>query len=139
MRSALTIIMAIGFIITVIGCKKKDHPVIAPVPPPVSDITGAIYIGPDTGPAVSMEAATNAPPPAVDTGGTYAPPTPAGTVAPAPGAPAGSSVHLVKRGDTLWSIAQRYYGDGRRWGDIARANGLTNPKKLAVGQRLTLP
>ena len=28
--------------------------------------------------------------------------------------------YTVKQGDTLWSIAQAYYGDGRRWLEIAQ-------------------
>jgi len=45
----------------------------------------------------------------------------------------------VRRGDTLWSIAKRVYGDGKRWRDIASANGISNPRRLRVGQSLVIP
>ena len=42
----------------------------------------------------------------------------------------------VKRGDTLWDIACELYGDGTRWREIARKNGVTEPKKLPIGKVL---
>lgn len=44
----------------------------------------------------------------------------------------------VKRGDTLWGIACTLYGDGTRWREIAKKNGVTDPRRLAVGKVLTL-
>jgi len=44
----------------------------------------------------------------------------------------------VKRGDTLWAIASSLYGDGTRWREIARKNGVTDPRKLQIGTVLTL-
>ncbi|MDX1683354.1 MAG: LysM domain-containing protein, partial [Phycisphaeraceae bacterium] len=58
-------------------------------------------------------------------------------VGPAP-QPA-TDTYKVKKGDTLWSIAQRHYGDGKRWREIASANNISDPGKLRVGQTLTLP
>ena len=37
--------------------------------------------------------------------------------------------HVVEAGDDLWSLAERYYGDGRDWRKIAAAN----PKVLTGG------
>ena len=45
----------------------------------------------------------------------------------------------VKRGDDLWDIAIRAYGDGYRWEDIAKANNLTNPEIIHSGNILTIP
>lgn len=45
----------------------------------------------------------------------------------------------VKSGDTLWGFAVKYYGDGTRWQDIARQNGVADPKKLPVGKVLEIP
>jgi LysM domain len=45
-------------------------------------------------------------------------------------------LYTVQPGDSLWSIARRFYNDGLRWSDIARANALTNPDRLLVGQVL---
>lgn len=47
--------------------------------------------------------------------------------------------HTVVKRDTLWSIAARYYGDGKRWPDIAEANRIADPRKLRVGTQLHLP
>lgn len=44
----------------------------------------------------------------------------------------------VRRGDTLWAIASSLYGDGTRWREIARKNGVANPRKLQIGTVLTL-
>ncbi|NLF01894.1 MAG: LysM peptidoglycan-binding domain-containing protein, partial [Anaerolineales bacterium] len=58
-------------------------------------------------------------------------------VVPVGAAPSqGDVVHVVQRGETLYSIARRY--SVGMW-DIARANGLTNPNRIYVGQRLVIP
>lgn len=44
----------------------------------------------------------------------------------------------VRRGDTLWAIACTLYGDGTRWREIARKNGVADPRKLQIGTVLTL-
>ncbi len=49
------------------------------------------------------------------------------------------ATYTVARGDSLWSIAIRAYGDGYRWVDIARENDLTNPSIIHSGNVLTLP
>ena len=46
--------------------------------------------------------------------------------------------YTVKKGDTLWDIACRFYGDATKWGRIAAKNGVTNPRKLQIGKVLTL-
>lgn len=46
--------------------------------------------------------------------------------------------YTVKRGDTLWDIACRFYGDGTRWSDLAARNCIGNPRKLQVGTVLRL-
>jgi LysM repeat protein len=47
--------------------------------------------------------------------------------------------YKVKQGDTLWGIAQRLLGDGSKWTIIAKANGITNPKSLQIGQVIKYP
>lgn len=39
-----------------------------------------------------------------------------------PPLPAGSVTHRVERGESLWKIAERYYGDGNAWRRIRDAN-----------------
>ena len=46
--------------------------------------------------------------------------------------------YVVKQGDTLWLIAKKLTGDGSNYKAIAQRNGITNPKKLSVGQRLVI-
>lgn len=46
--------------------------------------------------------------------------------------------YTVLKGDTLWEIACRYYGDGTRWGEIAAKNGVADPRKLQIGTVLEL-
>ncbi len=81
---------------------------------------------------------TEAPPPPVME---PAPAPPVLTYEPAPAAPApgAGGSYTVKKGDTLWSIAQRTYGNGQRWQDIVAANPGLDPKKLRVGQTIVLP
>lgn len=50
----------------------------------------------------------------------------------------GTSYTVVK-GDYLWEIALRAYGDGYKWIDVAKANGLVNPGVIHAGNILTLP
>ena len=45
-------------------------------------------------------------------------------------------VHVVHRGETLYSIARRYGMD--MW-TVARANNIVNPNRIYVGQRLVIP
>lgn len=47
--------------------------------------------------------------------------------------------HTVKAGETLWSIAERYYTSGYNWKEIARVNNLENAGNITVGQKLTIP
>lgn len=51
----------------------------------------------------------------------------------------GGETYTVVRGDTLWSIAQRAYGDPYRWVDIASANDLVNPDVIHAGNVFSIP
>lgn len=48
-------------------------------------------------------------------------------------------LYRVQSGDTLWSLAERFYGSGRRWSDIAHANDLTSGEGLAAGSIIKIP
>jgi len=47
--------------------------------------------------------------------------------------------YTVEKGDNLWEIAVRAYGDGYKWPEIARINEVSNPSYIEVGQELKLP
>lgn len=46
--------------------------------------------------------------------------------------------YTVVKGDTLWAIASRFYGDGTRWRELAVKNGVADPRNLSIGKVLTL-
>jgi 5'-nucleotidase/UDP-sugar diphosphatase len=47
--------------------------------------------------------------------------------------------YTIKKGDSLWSIAQAKYGNGNKWKAIAAANPKLNPNKVQAGQTIVLP
>ena len=47
--------------------------------------------------------------------------------------------YTVKSGDYLWSIAEKIYGSGYNWVDLANANNLENPSVLYEGTKLIVP
>ena len=47
--------------------------------------------------------------------------------------------HVVKEGETLWSIAQSYYKSGYNWVDIQKENNLISADVIESGQSLTIP
>ena len=52
------------------------------------------------------------------------------------GVPPQPTVHIVQRGETLFSIARRY---GTTVEAISHANGIADPRHIYVGQRLSIP
>jgi len=83
-------------------------------------VGAAAWSGPVTAAVVRLErrAATNAPP-----------------VRPA------AVTYVVRRGDSLFGLAQRFYRDKTKWRMISDANraALGGSSKLKIGQRLTIP
>lgn len=47
--------------------------------------------------------------------------------------------YTVQKGDSLWDIAVRAYGDGFKWAEITKANELANPNLIHAGNVLKLP
>jgi putative chitinase len=47
--------------------------------------------------------------------------------------------YTVVKGDNLWKIAVRAYGDGYRWVEIAKVNNLHNPNLIHPGNVFQLP
>jgi LysM repeat protein len=50
-------------------------------------------------------------------------------------------VYVVQAGDTLWSMARHFYGNGHMWPDIYYANQsqIPDPNVISIGQALTIP
>lgn len=48
-------------------------------------------------------------------------------------------LYRVNSGDTLWSLAERFYGAGRRWPEIARANDIAPGQGLLAGSIIRIP
>jgi nucleoid-associated protein YgaU len=50
-------------------------------------------------------------------------------------------LHVVAPGDTLFNLAQRFYGDGGRFIDLYQANRelIRDPERLPVGATLRVP
>lgn len=47
--------------------------------------------------------------------------------------------YTVKEGDTLFSVAEKYYNDGYKYTEIAKANNLEDVNQLTAGQVLDIP
>jgi LysM repeat protein len=78
--------------------------------------------------------------PPASTTATTRPPT---TTAPTPTRPATGTYrrHMIGKGDTLYSLAQKYYGNRSRWKDIYAANRdvMKNEGDLRIGMELKIP
>ena len=51
------------------------------------------------------------------------------------------TTHTVRKGDTLWSLSERYLGEGGRWKELYETNRetLSDPDQLLVGIELRIP
>ena len=100
------------------------------------------------GPAWSTKTETDAPPPpapeAAATEETAAAEEavveePVAEAAEEPAAEPEVRTYTVESGDSLWAIAERFYGDGSKYQVIADASGIPNPDLIQPGQVLTIP
>jgi nucleoid-associated protein YgaU len=64
---------------------------------------------------------------------------PAEPAPPPPPPPPAPRTYTVVSGDTLWAIAEKFYGDGSKYPQIAEASGVSNPDLIHPGQVLTIP
>jgi len=105
----------------------------APAPATTTTTSQSAQQAPDTAPNTAPAPVAEAPAPV--------------TEAPAP-APTIDVAHTVADGDTLWDLAEHYYGDGTRDIDIYKASAatvqpdgshLTDPDVIRPGWNLTVP
>lgn len=73
--------------------------------------------------------------PATDATATQPAATAGGTTAAA----SGPQKHVIAKGDTLWDLAESFYGEGALWKKISEANGKPAPRALHVGTELEIP
>ena len=50
-----------------------------------------------------------------------------------------TAYHKVRPGETLWFIAQVYYGNGYDYAKIMTANHLLSPDSVVAGQEVSIP
>ena len=46
--------------------------------------------------------------------------------------------YVVKKGDNLWNIGKKELGDGSKFGELAKKNGISNPSLIYPGQVIKL-
>jgi LysM repeat protein len=96
---------------------------------------------PDTTPTVAAPPAAAAPaalPEADPAKAAAADATPT-TAPPASPSPLPTARHPIAWGDTLWRIAERYYGERDLYRELAESNSLGDPDRIVAGQTLLLP
>ena len=49
-----------------------------------------------------------------------------------------TETYIVQKGDSLWSIAKSLLGDGRRYLELAKINGINTPYTIYAGQVLSI-
>lgn len=110
----------------------RTNALAAPRPPAPEPMPGEWTGGPAIEPALQNEGLiTRAP---------LEPETPV-TVAPVPTTVTSRRTHVVVKGDTLYNLAQRYYGNQSKWRDIYAANrgSMQRENDLRIGMQLTIP
>jgi nucleoid-associated protein YgaU len=100
------------------------------------------------GPAWSTHTDTENPPPAAEAAEETAADEPVqeavaaepiSEAAPEPPPEPAARTYTVVSGDSLWAIAERFYGDGSKYQVIADASGVPDPDLIQPGQVLTIP
>jgi len=46
--------------------------------------------------------------------------------------------YTIVKGDTLWDLAEKFYGNPLKWRGLAKANDVKDPRRLRIGKVLTL-
>lgn len=147
--AAMTLVGLAGLTLVgvAVGCKDKNStdPAMRSEPPAIE--TTAVSSSAAPTPAATPAPApqyTPAPQPVVYD--STPAPTPASTVA-APAQPVqataaasgASSRYKIRKGDTLYSIARTYYGDGKQYPRIVAANPGLSADHLVTGKTIVIP
>lgn len=138
MRIAPIALLLTAFVL--VGCNNKGPQTTEPLEPaPMDDsVTDIDVIEPD-------DTGDTAPAPLDENTGTTDTDTPLPDIEPAPEPdrePAGSTLpteHEFAKGETLWRLAVKYYGDGQKWRLIARSNDIKDVKDIPIGKKLYIP
>jgi nucleoid-associated protein YgaU len=64
---------------------------------------------------------------------------PEGEISGGVGVVALPTTHIVEPGENLWKIAEYYYRSGYNTEEIMKANGISNPNNIEVGQKIVIP
>ncbi len=56
-----------------------------------------------------------------------------------PGRPPEPETYVVRPGDSLWTIAQKFYGQGSRYPLLAEANQIGDKRRIQPGMQLIIP
>lgn len=67
------------------------------------------------------------------------PPPTAKPTTKAPPKPPPKRSYVIRKGDTLWALAVKYYGRGTEWTKIQKANPGIVPTKLRIGSTIVIP
>jgi 5'-nucleotidase len=140
MRQVLTVALAALLTLLVVGCRNKPQgPKTTSLEPPrrtLEDLEPMQEVQAEPMSDVRIDPAPT-PRPVTQ--------TPSYSAAPAPSiepvAPPQPSVqtHTLRKGDTLWSLAQRYLNNGHRWREILQANPGLKANELPVGKTIQIP
>jgi len=139
-------ILFVALILAASGCKKAPQgPQTTALEPPSRQLDYLQPLEPEPAqPPAETAADAQAPagaeaPVAVEAAASEQPAPP---VAPEPATPQPAQTpktYTIQKGDTLWSIAKRHLGNGKRWTDIVAANPGLDTQKLSIGQTIALP
>ena len=129
---ALTVVLLVAVAaMLVVGCgpKKEELPPLEPADGQPAATAPAAAAG------KSPVAVDTMPPPPV------ARPRPLVSEKPPAADVAGGQSYTVKAGDTLYTLAKRFYGDGKLWTRIADANKdrIKDVSHIPIGTTLTIP
>jgi nucleoid-associated protein YgaU len=127
-RMLILVVAALAAVIVLAGCNKPENT--QPAPPVAPEAKTTTDLTPEAGMPPSG-AGTETMPPRTS-------PVPPRNPAVAAPTDASGKTYTVQKGDTLYSIARKMYGDPKRWKDIQSANGLPN-ENIKIGQVLKLP